>query len=378
VDREEALKLLKGRHAVIEWNRRREAGERIPKLTGADLGYAVLREANLRGADLRQARLHGAGLDAADLSAANLVAADLSIAQLSSANLSEADLRHADLDGAKLHAGDLKRANLSDANLSWAQLVAADLSGARLIGARLRRTALWGAKITGASCGGTTFAGVDLSEVMGLDSVEHVGPSTIGTDTLFLSKGKIPESFLRGCGVPESLIEYLPSVISSMQPIQFYSCFISHSSKDKTFADRLHSRMLQERLSVWYAPEAMRGGRKSIDQIDQAIRVYDKLLLVLTRASMTSEWVKYEIRRAIEREDRESRRVLFPIGLTSRKAIRAWSVFDADSGEDFAKRVREYHIPDFSNWKDHDSFEASFTRLLNDLKASEPASAKSE
>ena len=45
-----------------------------------------------------------------------------------------------------------------------------------------------------------------------------------------------------------------------MQPIQFYSCSISHSSKGQAFADRLHSRMVQEKLRIWYAPEDMRGG----------------------------------------------------------------------------------------------------------------------
>jgi hypothetical protein len=44
-----------------------------------------------------------------------------------------------------------------------------------------------------------------------------------------------------------------------MQPIQFYSCSISHSSKDQAFADRLHFRMVQEKLWIWYAPEDMRG-----------------------------------------------------------------------------------------------------------------------
>jgi hypothetical protein len=41
----------------------------------------------------------------------------------------------------------------------------------------------------------------------------------------------------------------------------------------------------------------------------------------------------------------------------------------ADIGKDFAKEIREYHIPDFSNWNDNDSFEAAFDRLLKDLKA---------
>jgi hypothetical protein len=37
-----------------------------------------------------------------------------------------------------------------------------------------------------------------------------------------------------------------------------------------------------------------------------------------------------------------------------------------------AEEIREYHIPDFANWKDHDAFEAAFARLIKDLEA--PAS----
>jgi len=32
-------------------------------------------------------------------------------------------------------------------------------------------------------------------------------------------------------------------------------------------------------------------------------------------------------------------------------------------------------IPDLSKWKDHDSFEAAFARLLSDLKAEKPSGA---
>jgi len=39
--------------------------------------------------------------------------------------------------------------------------------------------------------------------------------------------------------------------------------------------------------------------------------------------------------------------------------------------QSLAAEVREYFIPDFSNWKDHDAFEAAFDRLLRDLKAGE-------
>ena len=50
----------------------------------------------------------------------------------------------------------------------------------------------------------------------------------------------LPLAFLRGCGLPNSLIDYLPSLLLD-SPIQFYSCFISYSSKDEEFAQRVHA-----------------------------------------------------------------------------------------------------------------------------------------
>ena len=106
-------------------------------------------------------------------------------------------------------------------------------------------------------------------------------------------------------------------------------------------------------------------------QIDEAVRVYDKLLLVLSEDSMKSEWVRREVERAREKERQTGKEVLFPIGLVPFEQIRAWGCLDVDTGEDLAKKVREYHVPDFTNWKDHDAFEAAFGKLMEDLKAEE-------
>jgi hypothetical protein len=43
-------------------------------------------------------------------------------------------------------------------------------------------------------------------------------------------------TFLRGCGLPDRLIDYLPSLLG--EAIQYYSCFISYSSTDYAFAKR--------------------------------------------------------------------------------------------------------------------------------------------
>lgn len=48
-----------------------------------------------------------------------------------------------------------------------------------------------------------------------------------------------------------------------------------------------------------------------------------------------------------------------------------WECFDADTGKDSAREIREYFAPDFSNWKNHDSYQEAFKRLISDLKASD-------
>jgi hypothetical protein len=62
---------------------------------------------------------------------------------------------------------------------------------------------------------------------------------------------------------------------------------------------------------------------------------------------------------------------LFPIRLVDWETIRDWDCFDADTGKDLAVEVREYFVPDFSCWKEHDFYQQAFDRLLRDLKASE-------
>jgi uncharacterized protein YjbI with pentapeptide repeats len=382
----EHLEILK--QSVDQWNKwRKEHPEVRPDLNkahlaaadlrGADLRDAFLGEANLEGAKLSEANLTGANLSEANLRMANLREATLSGAELRSTNLRQANLREADLreatlsrailSGAILSEADLSKSDLSEATLGGANLNGATLSGADLTWANLTWAELRGAEFTGASAGHTIFADLDLSAAKGLETIKHYGPSTIGIDTIYQSHGKIPEVFLRGCGVPDEFIAYIGSMVG--RPIEFYSCFISYSTKDQEFAERLHADLQAKGVRCWFAPEDVKGGRKLHEQINEAIRLHDKLLLILSEHSMSSNWVKTEIANAREREKREGKQLLFPITLVPFEAIRRWKLFDADIGIDSAREIREYFIPDFSNWKDHDSYQAAFQRLVKDLKA---------
>ena len=221
--------------------------------------------------------------------------------------------------------------------------------------------------VTHAVVGWTSFGHLDLRRVLGLHSLAHRGPSSIGIDTIYRSEGQIPDVFLRGTGVPENFIAYARSFVG--KPIDFYSCFISYSAGDHAFAERLHADLQAKGVRVWFAPHDVKGGRKLHEQIDEAIRLYDRLLLILSPASMSSEWVAAEIAKARKRELREKRQMLYPVRLVEYDAIREWEAFDADTGKDSAREIREYFIPDFSRWKDHDAYQAAFDRLLRDLKA---------
>ena len=379
---EEHLAILK--KGVKEWNAWREENRTIrpdlsevdlirTDLSYADLSYADLSYANLSGADLIDANLIGANLNEADLSESNLSGVDLSAANLFEANLGRADLKEAELIVADLRGANLRGANLSEADLRGvdlrkANLSEADLSEADLIGVDLRDADLREANLSGAILGSTLFINIDLSQTKGLEECKHRGPSTIDHRTLARS-GRLPDVFLRGIGLPEHYLEYIPGLFWNRSPIEFYSCFISYSSTNEEFAKRLHNDLQAEGVRCWFAPEDIQGGKKIRRQLDDAIRLHDKLILILSEASMNSGWVAHEIMQSRKREVAEGRQMLFPISVAPFEKIKEWDLFDADTATHIGREIRSYYIPDFSNWKDHDSYQAALKKLLGGLRA---------
>jgi hypothetical protein len=379
---------------VAVWNEwRKQSPDITPDLANANFSEAKLEaanlvEANLDAANLREANLREANLGGARLGGAHLQLANLSRANLGGANLVNANLREANLSGTNLRGAILVDADFGGASLGRATFFSADLRGVNLRGAILRET-----DFSEATLGWGVFADVDLSTAKGLATVNHSGPSTIGVDTIYNSQGKISDKFLRGAGLPDGFIAYIGSFVH--RPIEFYSCFISYSGKDQEFADRVYEGLQNKGVRCWFAPHDIKGGRKIHEQLDEAIRVHDKLLLILSEHSMNSNWVKAEILRAQKREieenqsptlsskdddkdgapTRKKKQILFPITLVPYAALENWE-YPISTGIDLAEEIRQYFIPDFSSWKDHDSFQIGFEKLVKDLKSLD-AGAKS-
>ena len=254
---------------------------------------------------------------------------------------------------------DFSHAFLKEVNFNETALEEASFRCATLTWANFSHTKLNGADFNDAHLGWTTFGKNDLSQVQGLDTVNHLGPSVIGLETIYRSGGNIPEVFLRGCGVPEEFITYMHSLTG--KAIEFYSCFISYSSKDEEFAKRLYNDLQSEGVRCWFAPEDLKIGERFRAQIDESIRLYDKLLLVLSENSVVSEWVEKEVETAFEKESEQEKIVLFPVRLddTVLKTKTGWA----------ADVRRSRHIGDFRDWKNHDAYKKAFERLTRALKA---------
>jgi hypothetical protein len=66
--------------------------------------------------------------------------------------------------------------------------------------------------------------------------------------------------------------------------------------------------------------------------------------------------------------------IVTPEGTVSSQSLFAfrenWE-YPVSTGIDLAEEIRQYFIPDFSNWEDRDLFQKGFEKLVKDLKSSD-------
>ena len=345
-----------------------EAGLHMAYLKEANLSRADLSDADLRMAELVEANLNGANLTWANLNEAVLRNASLQRTKIQKANLARADLEGADLSRAvltwatlgraNLRSTQLYEANLNAANLSGSDLSGANLSRASLIGANLTRTNLEGVDLSNCTIGGTLFGNVDLSVVKGLDTLIHLGPSPIGIDTVYKSRGKIPQVFLENAGVPKDLIAYIASHIKETE--KFSSYFISYADKDETFAHKIFSDLKEQGVRCWLVSERVRKKERYYPLIDAALNLHDKELLILSEHALESDSLEDEIYAAFEKEERTGKTIILPIMLDDsiRYSEKPWI--------DKVRRSRQ--IFDFTLWQDAETYVEMFESLVRELK----------
>ena len=286
----------------------------------------------------------------------DLRGADLSAATLTGARLAEANLAGASLANAVLIEAVLTRANLEKADLSGAYFVFANLESANLAGVKMHTATLRGA----------VFLNTYFGDATGLETCIHEGPSAIDIWTL-RSRPDLPPEFLRGCGLPDALIDYLPSLVN--QAVQFYSGFISYSHTDKAFARCLHDTLQARGIRCWLDEKQLLPGDDIYEHVDRGIRLWDKTLLCCSEASLTSWWVDNEIGTALEKEQQltkkrgEKVQVIIPLNLDGYILRGRWK-----SG--YRAQIRRRLAADFTGWEtDVGKFEREVENVIRALRA---------
>jgi hypothetical protein len=283
---------------------------------------------------------------------------DLRNASLHGKSFAEIDFRHTNLDNV-----DLSYANLCSASLKSASLCQTNLSGAKLRNAFLYRTCfketiLQHTDFHKASLLETAFLNVDLKETINLGFTVHLGPSTIGIDTIQRSRGKIPDTFLIGAGVAKQLLASFHSL--DRAPFDYYSCFISYSSQDQHFVEILYRDLRKAGVLCWFASEDLKAGDKFPAEITEAVQSREKLLIVLSKSSLKSDWVSKEVNLALQKEGNGKSKVLLPIHLDG-----AYLKSSIDWAEAIRKRR---NIRSFENWQQPSRYQKVLEGLLNDLR----------
>lgn len=341
MSRDEAIRLLQS-GGVDEWNRQRDPNDWLPNLAEAQLADSWLARGNFAGAGFRDADFSRAQLGCADLREADLREATLFEAQLFGTNLSWSDLRGA----------DLRRCALDLANLNGAKVAGADFSGARVQA--------------------TSFGAIDLSEARGLEIIHFFGTCIIDRATFAASCGRIAPSFLVGCGLEpwelplvraytaEATVQQLSADFEEAHRLRAGlggGVFLSYSHEDSRLADKLYEALRHNSYSVWLDRRDSTAG--SVErQIRERIARSRAVVVILSRHSVSSAWVEFELRLALERERGEGNDVLCPISVDN-----SWQAATAEPWSALGSKV----ILDFAQWGDDEAFASTYERLVRGL-----------
>ena len=250
------------------WNERRRQHPRIkPKLRRALLVGANLIQANLSDVDLERTSVVQCDLRGVDLQGSKLNRAQFWMCNLDEANLTGAAMMHTKVLQSTLENTGLRCAILRYAELEFVSLQSADLSETDLQNADIRAVDFMNCNFSGAQIGETVFIGCSFKKAKGLDSVNHNKTSTVSVDTIYNSDGFLTPGFLEGSGIPRDLVNWLSKQHKSRG--QFHSCFISYSSKDQEFAQRLYTDLkFSNGVDCWFGPADLEIGERFPESIE--------------------------------------------------------------------------------------------------------------
>ena len=89
--------------------------------------------------------------------------------------------------------------------------------------------------------------------------------------------------------------------------------FISYSHVDAAFVNKLAAHLVKRNAHVWVDSWELNVGDSILRRVQEAIKESSALLVVLSKASVASEWCKKELSAGLMRELDEKRVVVLPV-----------------------------------------------------------------
>lgn len=91
--------------------------------------------------------------------------------------------------------------------------------------------------------------------------------------------------------------------------------FISYSHADKQFAENLAMNLVHAKQNVWIDKWELNAGDSLIEKIEGALGDANAILVILSKASVQSEWCKKELKSGLIRELEEKSVIVIPLVL---------------------------------------------------------------
>ncbi len=130
---------------------------------------------------------------------------------------------------------------------------------------------------------------------------------------------------------------------------------------DRVFCEKVHADLQANGVRCWFLPEDVSTSKPGASGVNDAVRIYDKLLVICSKHSMCSPSVIREIDRALMLGDHEERPVLYCLTRDDFLA-KEWSHPRKDE-------VLKTLVSDFRHWEKPESYERALGKVLRALKA---------
>lgn len=120
------------------------------------------------------------------------------------------------------------------------------------------------------------------------------------------------------------------------------SVFISYSHQDQEVVEKIATYLVKENIHIWIDKWELNYGDSLIQRIQEALTESSVLLIMLSKASVESEWCKKELSAGLIRELEEKRVVTIPVLLeTCSIPIFLREKYFADFRTDFDKSIKK-------------------------------------